>query len=75
MQLEVHALRFADDDAERALEKTFNSQPMRIEIETDVEVVITAKNGVAMVHIGDDKPYPVSLSKWDYTAVALTYTE
>lgn len=73
MRLEIHALRFPDDDAERELKKTFNSQPMRLSIEKDVEVTITAKNGLAMVKVGDDEPYPVSLAEYDYTAVALTY--
>lgn len=74
MRLEVHALRFPDDDAERALKHTFNSQPMQINIEKGIEVIITAKDGVAMVQIGDDKPYPIVLGEYDYTAVALSYT-
>lgn len=73
MQLQVHALRFPDDDAERDLKKTFNSQPATIQIADDVTVTITARNGLAMVQIGNEKPYPVSLTEYDYTAVALTY--
>ncbi|MFL5659831.1 MAG: hypothetical protein ACJ8BW_00600 [Ktedonobacteraceae bacterium] len=73
MQLQIHALRFADDDDERALKKPFNSQPSKFDIEPGVEVTIKAKDGVAMVQIGNDTPYPVSLAEYDYTAVALTY--
>jgi hypothetical protein len=75
MQLEVHALRFADDDAERALKNTFNSQPMKIKIDRDVEVIVKAKNGIATVQLGNDRPYSVSLAEYDYTAVALTYKD
>jgi hypothetical protein len=73
MQLQIHALRFADDDDERALKKPFNSQPSKFDIEPGVEVTIKAKDGVAMIQIGDETPHPFSLEEYAYTAVALTY--
>lgn len=73
MQLQIHALRFPDDDAERDLKKTFNSKPSKVDIESGVEVTIKAKDGVAMIQIGNDTPYSIFLAEYDYTAVALTY--
>lgn len=74
MRLEVHAMRFEDDDKKRAQDPTFCTEPAMMQIKEDEEVIITAKNGIVRVTI-DGKPQGggMALGHWDYTAVAITY--
>jgi TusA-related sulfurtransferase len=76
LRLEVHAMRFEDDDELRAKEPTFATKPAMMQVKEGEEVVITAKDGIVRITI-DGKPQGggMSLSRWDYTAVALTYRD
>jgi hypothetical protein len=76
LRLEVHAMRFEDDDDLRAKEPTFATEPAMMQVKEGEEVVITAKDGVFSVTI-DGKPQGtrMSLNRWDYTAVAITYKD
>lgn len=76
MNVEIHAMRFEDDDAKRATEPTYCTKPAQVVIEPDQEVVIRAKNGIVHLTIdGQEQGRGFNLDKWDYTAVAITYTE
>ena len=74
MNVEIHAMRFEDDDAKRATEPTYVTDPAAVTVEQDQEVVIRAKNGIVHVTIdGKEQGMGFQLDKWDYTAVAITY--
>lgn len=76
MKLQIHALRFCEDDAERAKKRVFNSNPAEIPIAEGSEVVITAKEGKVNILIdGQPSNMPVFLGPWDHTAVALVVDE
>jgi hypothetical protein len=76
MNVEIHAMRFEDDDKLRAQEPTFATKPASIKVDPGQEVVITAKDGVARVTIdGESQGGGMALGRWDYTAVAVTYKE
>ena len=76
MNIEVHAMRFEDDDAKRATNPTYVSQPARKKIDPGSEVVIRAKDGIVHVTIdGEQQGFGMSLGKWDYTAVSVAYDE
>lgn len=71
MKLEIHALRFCEDDSERAKKHVFNKNPAVIEIAPGSEVTISAKDNMVSIIVGNDPPTLVFLGPWDHTAVAL----
>lgn len=74
MRIEVHAMRFEDDDDLRAKKPTFATKPAMMQVHDRDKVVITAQNGIVRVTINDEpQGGGMPLSEWDYTAVALTY--
>lgn len=75
MKLHIHALRFCEDDTERAKKRVFNSNPAVINILPGSEVVITAKDDKVDVTIDGVPSQAVFLGPWDHTAVALVVDE
>jgi plastocyanin len=76
MRLEIHAMRYEDDDGLRATKPTYCTSPAHVDIKPGEEVVIRAKDGVAHVTIdGKEQGWGFSLQKWDFTAVSITYEE
>jgi len=76
MRIEVHAMRFEDDDELRAKKPTFATLPATVPVSPTDEVVITAKDGLVRVSInGESQGGAMPLGEWDYTAVAVTYKE
>jgi hypothetical protein len=76
MKIQIHALRFCEDDAERAKRRVFNSNPAEISVSDGDEVVIKAKEGRVEITInGQPSNMPVFLGPWDHTAVALVVDE
>lgn len=71
MKLQIHALRFCEDDEERAKKHPINRNPAVVDIKDGSEVVLTAKNNSVVIAIDGNPQMPISLSLWDYTAVCL----
>lgn len=75
MKLQIHALRFCEDDTERAKKRVFNSNPAVIDIPSGAEFVLTAKDNKVEITINGEPQMPVFLGPWDHTAVALVVDE